>query len=184
MRYIVLLRGINAGKNRRIDMKKLKALFESFGYVNVSTYINSGNVFFESTEDKQHILKKIETNLQREFAFEIPILIKTEEEMKKIADAIPEDWQNDASQRSDVAYLFPEIDNNKTIDELPIKKEFIDIRYVKGAIYWNVERKNYNKSHLNKIIGHKFYQYMTVRNINTARYLAGEKSKKATNTVN
>ena len=44
--------------------------------------------------------------------------------------------------------------------------------YVKGAIIWNVTRDNYNKSQLNKIISHKIYKEFTVRNVNTARYLA------------
>ena len=52
MKYVALLRGINAGKNRRIDMKELKLIFESIGCENVSTYINSGNVIFESNLDK------------------------------------------------------------------------------------------------------------------------------------
>lgn len=172
MKYIVLLRGINAGRERRVDMKKLKAIFESLGYVNVSTYINSGNVIFESKDNQKDILKKIKAGFKKEFAFEIPFLVKAEKEMKKISDAIPKEWKNDTAQRSDVAYLFPEIDLKKTIDDLPIKKEFMDIRYVKGAIFWNIDRKNYNKSRLNKIIGHKLYQFMTVRNVNTARYLA------------
>jgi uncharacterized protein (DUF1697 family) len=174
MKYIALLRGINAGKQRRVDMKNLKAIFESLDCFNVSTYINSGNAIFESNDCQENILKKVETGLKKGFDFEIPILIKTEKEMMKIADVIPMEWQNDSSQRSDVAYLFPEIDSKKTIDELPIKKEFVDIRYIKGAIYWNVDRKNYNKSHLNKITSHKLYQLMTIRNVNTARYLAGK----------
>jgi uncharacterized protein (DUF1697 family) len=44
--------------------------------------------------------------------------------------------------------------------------------YVNGAIIWNVQRENYNKSQLNKIISHKIYKDMTVRNVNTARHLA------------
>ena len=67
--------------------------------------------------------------------------------------------------------------NKKIIDELPIKKEFLDIRYVKGAIFWNVKRDDYNKSQLNKIINHKSYKLMTIRNVNTARYLAGISEK-------
>ncbi|MDD2766606.1 MAG: DUF1697 domain-containing protein [Candidatus Moranbacteria bacterium] len=172
MKYIALLRGINAGKERRVDMKKLKVLFESLGYDNVSTYINSGNVIFEGKDKQQEICKKLKLNFKKEFGFDATILIKTEKEMIQIVESIPKNWKNDITQRSDIAYLFPEIDSKKTIDDLPIKKEFMDIRYVKGAIFWNVDRKNYNKSHLNKIISHKLYQFMTVRNVNTARYLA------------
>lgn len=176
MRYIALLRGINVGGNHKVDMKKLKAIFESLGCFNVSTYINSGNVIFESTDDKKHISDIIKNRLNSEFDFEIPLLIKTSNEMKIIADAIPKEWQNDKANKTDVAYLFPEIDSKETLDILPIKKEFMDIRYVKGAIFWNIERENYNKSNLNKIISHKLYKSMTLRNINTAKRLAEDKN--------
>jgi hypothetical protein len=51
------------------------------------------------------------------------------------------------------------------------KADFMLFRYVKGAIFWNVKRKNYNKSNLNKIITSKYYKFMTVRNVNTVRGL-------------
>lgn len=63
MKYAALLRGINAGKTRRIDMKNLKALFDRTGFTGVSTYINSGNVFFESAKPPDVISKEIEINL-------------------------------------------------------------------------------------------------------------------------
>ena len=175
MKFIALLRGINAGRNRRVEMKKLKMVFEMLGCANVLTYINSGNVFFESIMAQTAIQHKIEKALKNEFGFEIPTLVKTEKEMQQIAKAIPATWQNDTEQRTDVAYLFREMDSKKIINQLPVNKEFIDVRYVKGAVFWNVNRKNYNKSHLNKLIGHEIYQFMTVRNINTARFLAGLK---------
>lgn len=175
MKYIALLRGINVGGNRKVEMKKLRNLFESFGYTEVSTYINSGNIIFESEDDQKTVLGKIQKSFEKTFDFEIPTLVKTEKEMKKIANAIPKDWQNDLTQKTDVAYLFPEADSKKTIEELPLKMDFIDIRYVKGAIFWNIKRENVNKSQLAKLISHKLYKAMTIRNVNTARFLAGEK---------
>lgn len=175
MKFIALLRGINVGKLRRVDMKKLKALFESLGYKQVSTYINSGNIIFNSNKKIIAIRKDIKINLKKEFGFDIPTLIKTEKEIQKIAAAIPKEWRNDSTQRSDVAYLFKEIDSKKTLSIIPIKPEYIDIRYTKGALYWNIDRKNYNRSHLNKLIDHKFYPLMTIRNVNTARHLAKNK---------
>ncbi len=173
MKYIALLRGINVGKKNRIDMKRLKERFESLGYTNVSTYLNTGNVFFETERTRIDELRvTVEKAIKKKFGFDVPVLIKTEMEIKKIVEVIPKNWKNDSMQKSDVAYLFPEIDSEKTIDELPVKKKFMNIAYVKGAIYWNIDRKNYNKSHLNKIIGHKLYQLMTLRNINTVRKLS------------
>ncbi len=174
MKYVALLRGINVGKGNRIDMKTLKSMFESLGFTNVSTYINSGNVLFEGEGECADIRRQVEAAIKQEFGVEIPTLIITGKQIVEIANALPAEWKNDSIQKSDVAFLFPEIDAESTIEELPIKREHLDIRYVKGAICWNVRRENYNKSHLNKIIGHKSYQFMTVRNVNTARYLAGK----------
>ena len=175
MKYVALLRGINVGGIRKVEMKRLRNLFESLGYANVATYLNSGNVIFESNIKQEMLQKEIPEELKKKFGFAIQTLVKNEKEVKRIADAIPQEWKNDSEQKTDVAFLFPEIDSKKTIDDFPIKKEFIDIRYVKGAIIWNVKKKEYNKSHLNKIISLKQYQFMTVRNVNTARFLAGNK---------
>ena len=49
-RYVALLRGINVGGKNLIKMTELKGCFEDHGFRNVATYIQSGNVLFESGE--------------------------------------------------------------------------------------------------------------------------------------
>ena len=175
MKYIALLRGINVGGKNKVEMKKLKSIFESLGCINVSTYINSGNVIFESDQIRGRLQANVEKSLKNEYDFEIPLLIKTQQEIQRIAEAIPISWRNDSDQKTDVAYLFQEIDSEETTRILPVKKEFITVKYVEGAIIWNVERNFLNKSQLTKIISHPLYQSMTVRNVNTARFLAKNK---------
>lgn len=172
MKYALLLRGINVGGNNRVEMKRLKALLERLGYSEVVTYLNSGNAIFDSTKKVPELHKEISKALKTEFGFEIQILIKSIKEIKKIVRTIPDEWINDDKQKTDVAFLFKDADLSEIIAQLPIKKEFMDIRYVKGALIWNVSRENYNKSQLNKLVSHKLYKLMTVRNINTTRYLA------------
>ena len=172
MDYIALLRGINVGNSVKINMKELKALFEQCGFSNVSTYINSGNVLFKSNDKKNSITENIQKALHITTGNEVKVLVKTKSEMVKIANTIPDDWQNNDDEKTDVAYLFESIDNENIINKLPIKKEYIQVIYVEGALIWNVRREDYNKSHLNKIISHKVYKDMTIRNVNTARYLA------------
>ena len=58
MKYIALLRGINVGGHHMVEMKRLKALMESMGYCNVRTYLNSGNVLFETNDDRRQIDRK------------------------------------------------------------------------------------------------------------------------------
>ena len=172
MNYIALLRGINVGNSVRITMKELKTLFENTGCTNVSTYINSGNVIFTSSDDRIVIRKTVEKKLLKMTGIDIKVLIKTKDEIDAIAAAVPCTWKNDEKQRTDVAYLFDAIDDENTIGELPIKKEYIDIRYVKGAIIWNLKRADYNKSRINKIISCRLYKDMTIRSVNTALALA------------
>lgn len=172
MQYIALLRGINVGGNHKVEMKKLRELFESLGYTNIQTYINSGNIIFESSKRAALLYQTIPLELQKYFGFDIPTLLKTSTEIKDIAQAIPKSWQNNAEQKTDIAYLFKEIDYPEIVTDLPIKKEFMEIIYTPGALIWHVSRKNYNKSHLNKIISNRIYKDMTVRNVNTARVLA------------
>jgi uncharacterized protein (DUF1697 family) len=45
-RQIALLRGINVGGNKRVEMARLRELMEDLGYSDVRTYVNSGNVVF------------------------------------------------------------------------------------------------------------------------------------------
>ena len=172
MDYIALLRGINVGNSVKINMKELKILFEQCGFSNVSTYINSGNVIFKSNDTKNSIREHIEKTLYIATGQEVKVLVKTKSEMVKIGNSIPSSWQNNDAQKTDIAYLFESIDNENIINDLPIKKEYIQLLYVQGALIWNVRREDYNKSHLNKIISHKAYKDMTIRNVNTARYLA------------
>ncbi len=173
MRYAILLRGINVGSSSpRVIMKDLRKRLEAEGYTDVSTYINSGNILIGSGWARKDTAENISQLLRDLSGSEIPLLVKTVEEMQAIAGAVPEGWQNDKEQKSDVAYLFPEIDTEDTIDELPLVRDNLDIRYVPGAIIWNVRRENVYKSRLSKLAGHKYYKYMTVRNVNTARFLA------------
>jgi uncharacterized protein (DUF1697 family) len=172
MKYIVLLRKINVGKENRVSMKTLEDVFVSLGYKEVATYINSGNVIFKTTKSKPIIIREIDNALFELFKSRIQFVIKTSKEMEIIRDAIPKKWENDNEQKTDIAYLFDEIDKPGIINELPIKKEFVKVIYIKGALIWNVTRKNLIKSQLSKIAGNKLYKQMTIRNVNTARHLS------------
>jgi uncharacterized protein (DUF1697 family) len=172
MQYVALLRGINVGKSVQVPMKRLKSLLESFGYANVNTYLNSGNVIFDSTENRPNVIRTIESSLKNEFGQLIPTLVKTAEEIISIKNSIPAEWENDQTQQTYIAYLFNDIAKPELIDELPIKRQYMEIFYAHEAIIWNIKRKNYNKSQITKIANHSAYERMTTRNVNTARKLA------------
>ena len=57
MKYIALLRGINISGKNKISMSELKLELEKNKYQNVSTYLNSGNVIFESDIKDKNVIK-------------------------------------------------------------------------------------------------------------------------------
>ena len=172
MRYVALLRGINVGKGARVSMKTLMALFEERGFTDVVTYLNSGNVVFESTLGVSELTRLIEDALEQSFGQRIPTLVKTSAEVTAIAESIPSEWSNDAGEQTYVAYLFSDVDKPDLVSELPVKHQFMSIFYTPGAIVWNIKREDYNRSQITKIASHDSYARMTTRNVNTARKLA------------
>ena len=176
MKYVALLRKINVGTTNRTDKSSLEELFNNLGYNDVQIYINSGNVIFSTTKAKSKVIEEIDAALLALFKEQIQFIIKTSIEMKNIGEAIPKEWQNDTTQKTDIAYLFPDVDSPEIVNELPSKKEYVQTIYVKGALIMNVPREYQNKSQYSKIVGSKIYKSMTLRNVNTARYLAGLKS--------
>lgn len=173
-KYLALLRGINVGGNKKVEMKKLKALFENLGFINVFTYINSGNIIFESKErDSDKLLAIIRSGLKKYFAFEIEVIIRDDQNIIKLAKTVPARWQNDTEQRTDVLFLWDEFDNRDSIKLVTQNKGIDNIIYVKGAIVWNIKRKDLSRSGMHKFIGTALYKNMTARNINTVRKLAG-----------
>ena len=66
---IALLRGINVGGHNKIKMVELRQLFEMLGFSRVQTYIQSGNVLFESDESEQSLIKCIQGEIDKVFGF-------------------------------------------------------------------------------------------------------------------
>ena len=166
--YVALLRGINVGGNNKIEMKKLKGLFETLGFKNVQTYINSGNVIF--TTDATGLEDTIETAIHTHFGFPVRIVIREDKNIRKLCKALPITWTNDDIKRTDILFLRDQYDSKKSLDL--IKTTDVDnLMYIPGAIIWNVARVNVTKSGLRTFIGSELYKHMTARNVNTVRKL-------------
>lgn len=171
MKYIALLRGINVGGNSLVSMKQLKELFETLGLEAVRTYINSGNVLFESKLTAAKLSPKIEAAIEHEFKFPVSVVVKSQPEIEAIAKVIPDNWQNNTEMKTDVMFLWADVDDRSTLKQLQIKPELDQVTYVKGAIIWHVLRKHVTRSGLLKIVGTPLYKKMTIRNVNTFRKL-------------
>jgi uncharacterized protein (DUF1697 family) len=75
--YLALLRGINnAGNSARVAMTDLRALFESLGFGDVRTLLNSGNVVFSAREGRRgDVGARIEKALASRLGLTIPVIL-------------------------------------------------------------------------------------------------------------
>lgn len=171
MIYVALLRGINVGGKSKVEMSKLKTVFESLGCQNVITYINSGNVIFSDNRTIKELIFLIEAAIIKDFGLNIRIVLRDLANIKKLCEEIPIIWTNDTEQKTDVLFLWDEIDDADIIDKIVINPRLENVRYISGALIWNIGRENVTKGNGVKLIKTDLYQHMTVRNINTVRKL-------------
>lgn len=89
MRYIALLRGINVGGSGLLPMKDLATLCEDLGWTSVRTYIQSGNVLFDSPLAEPKLKAQLEKSLEARMGKPISVMIRSAQELRAILDANP-----------------------------------------------------------------------------------------------
>jgi len=114
MKYVAFLRGINVGGHNKIKMETLREMFAALGFENVKTYINSGNVIFETSEfDENALAAEIERAIQSEFALNIKVMIRTIDEIKDIIKNNPFAGQFENDKDLHVLFLGEELPEDK-----------------------------------------------------------------------
>ena len=172
MVYVALLRGINVGGNSIVPMARLKAIFEGLGLERVQTYINSGNVIFTSGSASGPIrTRRIEAAIKKEVGLPVRVLLRDLRQMKQLVAGIPKGWVNDAKTKCDVMFLWDEVDRAAVVKELPVNRDIEDVKYVKGAVLWCIDRELAGRSRMTRVVGTSFYKNITIRNPNTVRKL-------------
>jgi uncharacterized protein (DUF1697 family) len=87
--HVALLRGINVGGNNKIKMAELRTAMEAIGLARVQTYIQSGNILFESDEDEAALRQRIEQEIERAFGLSIKVITRTAEDLNNIIANCP-----------------------------------------------------------------------------------------------
>ncbi len=114
MKYVALLRGINVGGKNKIKMERLREVCAALGFLNVKTYINSGNLIFEAAaNDDKKLAAKIENAIEKEFALEIKVIVRTIGEIENIIENNPFAGQFDNDKDLHVFFLDEELPPEK-----------------------------------------------------------------------
>jgi uncharacterized protein (DUF1697 family) len=168
VRYVALLRGINVGGKTLVKMAELRSCLEALGFDEVSTYIASGNVLFESDEkDAAKLTTTIEGAIEQRFELPVKVVVLDRKAYARIVKAIPKPWVGDATMRANVAFVRPGTDAKQVVADLEPDPAIEEVKAVKGAIMWATRRDSLNRSAMRKLIAGAAYKELTVRNLNT-----------------
>ena len=169
--HIALLRGINVGGHRRIKMNDLKLLFESLGFTDVTTYIQSGNVIFtpslklRSTNETKILEETISEAILEQFGFEVPVLVKSFSEFKAILAVCPFSEEMKIASYFTILNQSPSKDLMKQVSNLIYPNEEFVI--TENCVYFFSE-KEYNEIKCNNNFFEKKLKVLaTTRNYRT-----------------
>jgi uncharacterized protein (DUF1697 family) len=167
--YVALIRGINVGGNNIIPMRDLAATFERLGLTAVRTYIQSGNVLFQSDEgDARALEKRIEAGMKKAHRCETKVVVRSSAEMKALLRSLPESWAvPDPATRYYVLFLRHGIDSKDILAGLSPKPDIEEVTYRPGALLWSASIAELTRTAIGKLASKPIYKDMTVRNLNT-----------------
>jgi uncharacterized protein (DUF1697 family) len=80
--WVGLLRGVNVGGANKLPMKDLRASIEWLGYRNVESYIQSGNLIFESDAQEERVVSDLRRLIEDRHGLTVPVVARTFSEME------------------------------------------------------------------------------------------------------
>ncbi|EJR54909.1 hypothetical protein IIM_01849 [Bacillus cereus VD107] len=168
--YIALLRGINVGGHKVIKMADLKKMFESIGLKQVKTYIQSGNVVFESVEDISFVKERIESEMKNVFDFDVPVMLRTNDELINIIKKCPYETNSLLEGESvHVAFLANPLSEEDSKQLLMYKSEIEEFQIEGRVVYLLFKKSIRNSKLMNQF--QRLHTPATVRNWRTVNKL-------------
>jgi uncharacterized protein (DUF1697 family) len=172
-RHLALLRGINVSGHHMMKMEQLKLVLTNFGFLNVETYVQTGNVFLESEEEGHlHVGFAIKQEIFKHFGYDVPVIVipKSDLEFAITHNPFLKDKHVDLSKLY-VAFLSKSLPSSAISnlkpsqfkpDEAHIEGNKIFIKYNVGAGKTKLDQKYIEK---------KLNVTATIRNWNTIHSL-------------
>lgn len=164
-RYVAFLRGVNVG-GRIVKMADLKTCLEKAGFADVKTFLQSGNVSFESDKTSTDLKKQMEELLSKTFGYPAKLQVISITNLRKIIDDYP---FGKAGASSHDYVIF--IENGLEKDLIKESYELAAGEKVQagaGVVYWRVDKGSTLQSNFSKLLSKATYrEFNTNRNLKT-----------------
>ncbi|OFN99295.1 MULTISPECIES: DUF1697 domain-containing protein [Streptococcus] len=168
-RYALLVRGINVGGKNKVVMTELRQELTELGLEKVETYINSGNIFFTSTDAKAQLVEKLEDFFAVHYPFIQSFSILSHEDYEEELKNLPDWWTKDLA-RKDVLFYTESLDVDQVIEKVN-GLELVDevVHFGRHGIFWGKfsEESYYATAYHKHLLKMPFYRNITIRNAKT-----------------
>jgi uncharacterized protein (DUF1697 family) len=162
---VALLRGINVGGRNKISMVDLRAIFDDAGFGNVSTYIQSGNVAFESGGPRANLESDIEALLTERLENPPVVVVRSHRELRSVVvDAPAEFVGRTEGHHRDVVFLKAPLTSARAMDIVQLRDGVDEAWPGPGVVYFSRLIAQKTKSKMSRIAGTPEYRLMTIRN--------------------
>ena len=168
-RYALLVRGINVGGKNKVVMAQLRQELTELGLEKVETYINSGNIFFTSTDPKARLVEKLEAFFAVHYPFIQSFSLLSQKDYEEELKDLPAWWSKDLA-RKDVLFYTEGLAVEQVIESvesLELKDEVL--HFGKLGIFWGKfsEESYYATAYHKYLLKMPFYRNITIRNAKT-----------------
>lgn len=167
--YISILRGINVGGARPVRMDDLVKVYQGLGFIDVKTYIQSGNVIFrEKGSTAGELAKRISAEIRLKFALEVPAIVLTKNELEVILAGNPFLPAKEAESDKLHITLLAEVPAQNNINSLDVVNYLPDEFAILGRAVYLYCPGGYGKTKLNNnFFEKKLKLEATTRNLRT-----------------
>ena len=168
-RYALLVRGINVGGKNKVVMAQLRQELTELGLEKVETYINSGNIFFTSTDPKARLVEELETFFAVNYPFIQSFSLLSQEDYEEELENLP-DWWTKGLARKDVLFYTESLDVDQVIEKVnSLELEDEVVHFGKLGIFWGKysEESYYETAYHKYLLKMPFYRQITIRNAKT-----------------
>lgn len=171
--YISMLRGINVSGQKLIKMDALKNLYESLGFEEVITYVQSGNVVFRAEEcDTKLLAQKLSVKIKEVFEFDVDVIVKTINDYQLIVDRNPLVKDSDKELSSMYVTFLSSIPEKVDLKALEAKKQEDEEVVISDEVIYLYCPGGYGKTKLtNNFFESKLKVVATTRNWKTVNAL-------------
>ena len=171
-RYVALLRGINVGGRNSVAMADLRDAFLAGGFTAVSTYIQSGNVLFESDAPGTVSEDDLESMLERRLGVPLVVVLRSHLQLRNIVGKAPNGFgKKPDTYHSDVIFLKAPLSSRQAMRVVALRAGVDQAWTGSGVLYFARLSARRTQSQMSRIVGTPQYQQMTIRSWTTTTKL-------------